>query len=103
MRKLAEAQGLDQLIEAGSAGYFPLFYQDWIVESCLEVSSPKKLTFSRAAENVHRIYKQIERHSTIEKKKTAIQAMKSEERSEFVQSFLKMVEFRTMDRMRELH
>jgi hypothetical protein len=103
MRKLAEAQGLDQLIEAGSAGYFPLFYQDWILESFHQVPTPKKLTFSRAAENVHRIYKQIERHTSIEKKKTAIQAMKSEERSEFVQSFMKMVEFRTMDKMRELH
>lgn len=103
MRKLADANGLDQLIEAGSAGYFPLFFQDWILESFHQTQAPAKLTFSRAAENVHRIYKQIERHTSIEKKKTAIQAMNSAERVEFVQSFLKMVEFRTMDKMRELH
>lgn len=103
MRKLADVQGLDQLIEAGSSGYFPLFYQDWIIESLKEETVVRKMSFSRAAETVHRVYKQIERHSSIERKKTAIQALKSEERQDFVLSFIKMVEFRALDKMRELH
>jgi hypothetical protein len=103
MRKLQDAQGLDQLIEAGSSGYFPLFYQDWIVESFADSLEVRKMTFSRAAETVHRIYKQIERHNTLERKKTAIQAMESCQRKDFVISFLKMVEFRAMDRLKELH
>jgi hypothetical protein len=52
MRKMQEAQGLDQLIEAGSAGFFPLFYQDWIHESFADVSEVRKISFSMAAENV---------------------------------------------------
>jgi hypothetical protein len=103
MRKLQEAQGLDQLIEAGSAGFFPLFYQDWIHESFSDSTEAKRLSFSRAAETVHRVYKQIERHSSIERKKIAIQALKNEERKDFVLSFMKMVEYRTLDKMRELH
>lgn len=103
MRKLQEAQGLDQLIESGSAGFFPLFYQDWIHESLSDAIEVKRMSFSRAAENVHKVYKQIERHSSIERKKTAIQALKNDERKEFVISFMKMVEYRTLDKLRELH
>lgn len=103
MRKLQEAQGLDQLIEAGSSGYYPLFYQDWILESMKDSGPMKTMSFSRAAETVHRVYKQIERHHSLERKKTAIGALKNEDRKDFVLSFLKMVEYRALDRMRELH
>jgi hypothetical protein len=103
MRKMQEAQGLDQLIEAGSSGYFPLFYQDWILESFSDAIEVRRMSFSRAAETVHRVYKQIERHSSIERKKTAIQALKNDERKDFVLSFMKMVEYRALDKMRELH
>lgn len=103
MRKMQEAQGLDQLIEAGSTGYLPLFYQDWILESFQDASVVKKMSFSKAAETVHRVYKQIERHHSIERKKTAIQALQDNERKDFVLSFMKMVEYRALDKMRELH
>jgi hypothetical protein len=103
MRKMQEAQGLDQLIEAGSTGYLPLFYQEWITESFADKSEVKKMSFSRAAETVHKVYRLIEKHHSIERKKTAIQAMNNEERKDFVLSFMKMVEYRTLDRLKELH
>src|SRR5690606_20569492 len=103
MRKLQEARGLDKLIEAGSDGYFPLFYDAWIHESFADVTEARRMSFSRAAETVHRIYRKIEAHQSIERKKTAIQALQSEERKDFVLSFMKMVEYRALDKMRELH
>jgi hypothetical protein len=103
MRKMQDKQELDQLIEAGSSGYFPLFYQDWIHESFSDVAEVKRMSFSRAAETVHRVFGQIERHSSLERKKTAIQALKNEDRRDFVLSFMKMVEYRTLDRVKELH
>ncbi len=103
MRKMQEAQGLDQLIEAGSTGYLPLFYQEWITESFADKNEVKRMSFSRAAETVHKIYRQIERHHTIEKKKTAIQALANDERKDFVLSFMKMVEYRALDKLKELH
>lgn len=103
MRKMQEAQGLDQLIEAGSSGYLPLFYQEWIAESFADKNEVKRMSFSRAAETVHRVYGKIEKHHSIEKKKTAIQALTSDDRKEFVLSFMKMVEYRALDKMKELH
>jgi len=103
MRKLQEAQGLEQLIEAGSTGYLPLFYHEWITESYEDKESLKTLSFSRASETVNKIFQKMERHTSIEKKKTAIQAMQDEERRHFIRSFMKMVEYKTLDRMRELH
>ncbi|MGE3610222.1 MAG: hypothetical protein AB7I27_11585 [Bacteriovoracaceae bacterium] len=103
MRKLQDAQGLDQLIEAGSAGFYPLFYKDWIHESFADHLEARKISFSRAAETVHRVYKQIECHHSIERKKIAIQALKNDERKDFILSFIKMVEYRAMDKLRELH
>ena len=67
------------------------------------LSDVKKISFSKAAETVHRVYKQIECYSSIERKKTAIQALHDEERKDFVLSFMKMVEYRALDKLRELH
>ena len=103
MRKLQDRDGLDQLIEAGSSGHYPLFYQDWIHESFADEMEAKRMSFSRAAENVHRMDRELERHRSIDRKKTAIQALKNEDRKTFVLSFMKMVEYRTLDRMKELH
>ena len=103
MRKMQEAQGLDQLIEAGSSGFLPLFYQEWITESFADKMEVRRMSFSKAAETVHKIYSKIERHHSIEKKKTAIQALTSDDRKEFVLSFMKMVEYRALDKLKELH
>jgi hypothetical protein len=103
MRKMQDKHELDQLIEAGSSGYFPLFYQSWILESFSNPSEVKRMSFSRAAETVHRVFGQIERHASIERKKTAIHALKDEERKDFILSFMKMVEYRALDNMKELH
>ena len=103
MRKLQDNQGLNELIEAGSSGYFPLFYQDWIHESFADLSEVKRMSFSRAAETVNRVYAQIGRHHSLERKKVAIQALNFEERKDFILSFMKMVEFRSLDKLKELH
>jgi hypothetical protein len=103
MRRMQDVKSLNELIEAGSSGYLPLFYQDWITESFSDSNSLKKISFSRAAETVHKVFEKIDRHTSIERKKTAIQAMDNDERKEFIISFMKMVEYRTLDRLRELH
>ena len=102
MRRMQDADGLDQLLESGRSGYFPLFFQDWIVESVANLSEVRKKSFSEAAETVHRVYKQIEQYQTLEKKKVAIQALQDDERKDFILSFMKMVEFRALDDMGEL-
>lgn len=103
MRKLAETnQGLNHLLEAGSSGFFPLFHQDWIKESLQDAHHPR-ISFSKAAENVERYYQQIKRHSSIERQQTALMAFNQDERNEFIRSFIKMVEFRSLDRLKELH
>jgi hypothetical protein len=103
MPKMQDRHDLDQLIEAGSSGYLPLFYHAWIHESFADMAEVKRISFSRAAETVHRVFGQIERHQSIERKKTAIQALKNDERKDFILSFMKMVEYRTLDNLKELH
>lgn len=93
----------DHLIEAGSQGHLPLFFQDWIHESYADLEEVKKLSFSLAAEVVEAGFKRMEKYNTIERKKTALQALKSEDRELFIRSFMKLVEYRTLDRLRELH
>jgi hypothetical protein len=103
MRKMQETPELDKLIEFGSSGHLPLFFQDWIIESFADSKDLGVISFSRAAETVHRVYGQIQIHQSIEKKKTAIQAMGDAQRREFILSFMKMVEYRVLDKVRELH
>lgn len=103
MNKLQDRHELDQLIEAGSSGYFPLFYQSWIHESFADVTEVKRMSFSRAAETVHRVFGELERHNSLDRMKVAIQALKNDERKDFIISFMKMVEYRTLDKLKELH
>lgn len=102
MRRV-QPQEFDHLIEAGSTGYLPLFFQDWIHESYADLEEVKKLSFSYAAEIVEAGFKKMEKYNTIERKKTALQALKNDERELFIRSFMKLVEYRTLDRLRELH
>jgi len=102
MRRLPPSE-FDHLIEAGSTGYLPLFYQDWIHESYANLEEVKKLSFTHAAEVVEAGFKKMEKHQSIERKKTALQALNTNEREIFVRSFMKLVEYRTLDRLRELH
>ena len=98
-----QPQEFDHLIEAARDGYLPLFYQDWIHASYADLEEVKKLSFSHAAEVVEAGFKKMEKHRTIERKKTALQALQDPERELFIRSFMKLVEYRTLDRLRELH
>jgi len=103
MKKDRSLNVLDELIESGRSGFFPLFYPEWIKESFYQDKKMQKLEFSFAAEKVHSVYENIKRHQSLERKRTALLALKEDERREFIRCFLKVVEFRSLNNIRELH
>ena len=80
-------------------GHYPLFFSEWLKES---VKSHHKLSFKKAGHNVQHTFKLLERHNTIEKKKTALIRMDKITREEFIRSFLKIVEHETLKKVNNL-
>jgi hypothetical protein len=91
---------LGLLLSLAASGHLPLFHQDWIRDS---FTDPRRLSFARATRIVEEGLKRLERHQSYDRKQTALGAFTNSERSEFIQSFFKMVEYKTFDQLKELH
>ncbi len=91
---------LGQLLALAALGQLPLFHQEWIRDS---FHDPRRLSFARASRIVEDGLKRLERHQTYDRKQTALAAFPQSEREEFIQSFFKMVEYKTLDQLKELH
>lgn len=98
---MSEQTGLNTLLDFASQGHHPLFHKDWIRES---FNGPaRRLSFARAHQVVEEGLKRLERHSSLDRKQTALGAFTVEERREFIRSFFKMLEYKTLDGLKELH
>lgn len=91
---------LTQLLSLATQGHLPLFHQQWIRDS---FSENRRLSFARASRIVEDGLKRLERHHSYDRKQTALAAFPASERHEFIQSFFKMVEYKTLDQIKELH
>jgi hypothetical protein len=88
------------LLNLATRGHLPLFHQDWIRDSFVE---NKRLSFARASRIVEDGLKKLNRHRSFDRKQTALSAFSVDERRTFIQSFFKMVEYKTLDQIKELH
>jgi hypothetical protein len=98
---LDQENQLSVLLDLASLGHLPLFHQDWIRESFATL--PRRMSIARASQVVQSGLKRLERHQTFDRKQTALSAFSVQERQEFIQSFFKMVEYKTLDGLKELH
>ena len=87
-------------IKLGQTGHFPLFFNEWIKDS-LHINQAIK--YKSALKNVDDIFKRLERHKTLDKKKTALMALPTKDRQIFISSFFKLVERTTLEHNSELH
>jgi hypothetical protein len=90
---------IKNFIQIAQTGYYPLFYNDWLLDTFQEKQS---LNISKASKNVKQVFSKLERHRTVEKKKTALLGMDKIEREEFIRSFFKVVEHELLKDMKSL-
>jgi hypothetical protein len=84
-----ESSNADNFVKIAQIGHYPLFFNDWVTSS---LNDKQALTFMNASKNVKQVFSNLERHRTIEKKKTALIGMEKSSREEFIRSFFKVVE-----------
>jgi hypothetical protein len=89
----AKDKALKTWVEIGTKGHFPLFLPEWMQE--IE-GHHKKLTGNEKVK-AKTLFKKICQHRTLEKQKTLLMAMNTEERCLFIKAFLKMVENKILD------
>jgi len=87
-------------IQLASAGHFPLFFTEWIEEG---LESKQPMSYQIANRNVRDVFKNLSRHKTQQKKKTALIGLDKLERDVFVQSFVKVVEHSLLKDLKNLH
>ncbi len=92
---------LTALLDLASQGHLPLFHQQWIRESLGR--GARRLSFARASKVVQEGLKRLERHHSWDRKQTALGAFSDDERGEFIHAFFKMVEYKALDGLKELH
>jgi len=92
---------LTVLLQLAHQGHLPLFHQEWIRETFIQPGA--RLSYARATKVVQDGLKRLERHHSFDRKQTALAAFSQTERKEFIQSFFKMVEYKTLDTLKELH
>lgn len=83
-------------ISLGTIGYYPLFFSEWLAES---LEYKQNISYQKAGHNVKHIFKKLQRHNTLEKKKVALMGMDRLSRQEFIRSFLKIVEHETLKKI----
>ncbi len=93
-------QSLKTLVQLGTKGFFPLFYDNWIEEHFDKQSS--KLT-SVEKQKAKQIMQKLVKHKSIDRKRTLLMALDENERSTFIKAFMKMVEGQILDEKPELH
>lgn len=92
-------QEYDNYLALGLTGHFPLFFDDWVKESH---ESNQKLNLRKANHNVAHVFNQLAKHTSLEKKKTALIGMDRLSREEFIRSFFKVVEHKHLSEVKTL-
>ncbi len=93
-------QSLKALIELGKKGMFPLFERTWIDQY---FTNPILTKNKKQKTQIDKMFSQLSKHKTIERKKTLLFAMTEQERNLLIREFFQMVEGKILDEGPELH
>jgi len=94
---------LNTLISMAQTGYFPLFSKEWIDDSLSNQDYYLKINMVRAKKNILGTLKKLSRHSNFDRKKMALLQLTKKERTVFIQSFFKIIEYKTLEKIKDLH
>jgi len=92
-------KSLKSLIEMGTKGHFPLFFDEWMGE----LGSVDLGLTEREGYKAKRILDRLKEHRTIERQKVVLMGLSERERNLVMRAFLKMVETKILDKRPELH
>lgn len=92
-------KSLKSLIEMGTNGHFPLFFDEWIGE----LGSLNLSLSEREGYKAKRLLERIKEHRTIERQKVVLMGLTERERQLVMRAFIKMVETKILDKRPELH
>ncbi len=76
-------------LQLAQTGHYPLFFDEWVHAS---MNQGSLISLKRANHNVRSVFNLLDRHKTVEKKKTALMTLDKITREEFIRSFFKIVE-----------
>jgi len=93
-------KSFQRLIELGTKGFYPLFYDAWVHDA---KADERKTLSSHEKRKAKLIMQKLQKHKSLERKRTLLLSLDDKERNYFVKAFLKMVEGKILDEKPELH
>jgi hypothetical protein len=82
-------ESLKSLIKLGTIGHFPLFEENWVIQV---LRSRKGNLSTKDKYRAKKIFKQLEKHKSWQRKKAVLLNLVQEERDAFILAFIKLVE-----------
>ena len=96
--------GLKFFIEMGIWGHFPLFYTDWVTDHLQKFASRERNEFSKKdIRKVTEIINKLDKHKSVDRKRTILMAIPENERELFINAFFCMIENKIIDEGPALH
>ena len=89
------------LIELGSLGHFPLFYPQWLGQYRQLASGLKSTSHTKKLSR--KIIERVNKHRSLDRKRTVLLSLSSKELMIFIHEFLKLVETKVLDKKPEIH
>ncbi|MCO4755738.1 MAG: hypothetical protein KC478_14755 [Bacteriovoracaceae bacterium] len=97
---ISVGNSMKSYINMAKTGHYPLFFSEWLDGSLKEA---RPVSYKNAKQNVNEVFDKLAKHKSIERKKTMMESLSTDERSEFIQSFFKMVERDILKDLKSLH
>lgn len=91
---------ISNYIKLAKTGHYPLFFGEWINDG---LKDDKKIAVSRANKKVKEIFERLSTHRSETRKQTYLMSLSDEERTEFIQSFYKVVEHNIISELKGFH
>lgn len=89
-------ESLEALIEMGSKGHYPLFYDEWLKMPFIKHKNFFKLTGTERT-RAKKLFALISKHKRIEHKRTIISAFEQKDRELFIKAFMNLVQSKAIN------
>lgn len=91
---------ISNYVQLAKTGHYPLFFGEWLSAG---LKDDKKIAYTKANKKVKEIFEKLEKHRSESRKQTYLMSLSDKERTEFIQSFYKVVEHNIISELKGFH
>lgn len=91
---------ISNYVKLAQTGHYLLFFGEWLNDG---LKNDKKIAYTKASKKVKEVFEKLEKHRSESRKQTYLLSLSDQERTEFIQSFYKVVEHNIISELKGFH